>query len=92
MSDDVKYIQVKGNIVEVKLDKDQNKIFVALEIDGERKTVEISSEQLIQFPASQETKQSIMLKYYRAWKARQEKGLPVNLQLTEQQLKGKTDV
>lgn len=90
--DDVKYIQVTGNIVEVKLDKDQNKIFVVLDINGERKTVEISSEQLIQFQTSQETKQSIMLKYYKAWKARQEKGLPVNLQLTEQQLRGHVDV
>jgi hypothetical protein len=90
--DEQNYIKVTGNIIEVKFDINQCKIFLSLDIKGEKKTVEISAEQLIQFPTDQSTKQSIMLKYYNAWKARQEKGLPVNLQLTEKQLKGESNV
>ena len=86
------YIEVSGYISEVKFDKDQNKIFLALDIDGERKTVEITSEQLIQFDADLQTKQSIMLKYFEAWNVRKDRGLPVRLQLTESQMRGESHV
>lgn len=90
--DEQDYVKVTANIIEVKFDINQCKIFLSLDINGEKKTVEISPEQLIQFQTDQSTKQSIMLKYYNAWKARQEKGLPVNLQLTEKQLRGEANV
>jgi len=86
------YIEVSGYISEVKFDKDQNKIFLALDVDGERKTVEITSEQLIQFDTDLQTKQSIMLKYFEAWNVRKNKGLPVKLQLTEAQMLGESHV
>ncbi|MFW5890600.1 MAG: hypothetical protein ACOCUI_00095 [bacterium] len=80
------YIKVKGNIVEVKLQKETGKIYIALDVDGIRKTVEITTDQIIKFDADLETKQSLMLKYYEAWKVRQEKGLPVYLELTQEQM------
>jgi len=89
---DIKYIQVKANISEVKYDKEQNRIFLALDIDGQRKTVEISQDQLIKFAVDQEMKRSIMLKYYDAWKYRKEKGLSIILELTEEQLNGEKNV
>lgn len=85
------YIRVQGYITEVKFNKDELEIFLVLDVDGERKTVAIKSEQLIQFPTDRATKQDIMLKYYDAWKVRQDKGLPVNLELTEEQMAGGQD-
>lgn len=86
------YMEIEGYISEVKFQKETNKIFLALDVNGERKTVEITSDQLIRFNVDPSTKSSIMLKFYEAWKVRKEKGLPVKLQLTKAQMNGEADV
>lgn len=90
--DNIKYEKVKGTIEEVKFNKDDLEIFLALDVDGERKTVVIKSDQLIQFETDRITKQNLMLKFYNAWKERQKNNLPVYLELTNSQLMGESNV
>jgi len=86
--DEDKYTQVKGMISEVKFNKDELEIFLSLDVNGERKTVVIKAEQLIKFETDRNTLQSLMLQYYDAWVERKNKGLPVNLELTNSQSDG----
>ena len=89
---DSEYVQVSGLITEVKFNIEDLEIFLALDVDGKRRTVVIKPEQLIHFETDRLTKQDLMLKFYNAWLERQKKELPVNLEIKKSQLNGESNV
>jgi len=84
-----KIIKVKAIVIDAKHDISSNCVIVRLDVNGERRAVEISPQAIILFDADRETSFSIMKSYAEAWKNRK---IPLNLELTEAQLRGEEDI
>jgi hypothetical protein len=80
-----KIVKVQAKVMDVHHDLMSNSVLVSLDINGIRRAIEIRQEQVIKFETTQTKSNEIMREYANAWKNRK---LPVQLELTEEQLTG----